>query len=212
MPDERTLLAVYPYTKLREIQTPADARDALLDQTQALEEEFGPDAMTPLYQLVWTLNSCSGVFTSHTAIAPNQSYDPPLKKAYVAVQFTLLSRNREDHHDDAACLSMVQGLKKLLSCRTPESDYTDWQIDVGPCDVIFTKEMASTTFRSVLPDDRRGCGCELTIGGMGDTRNMAAQRFTQALIFVDDTLQQFRGNLAPAPPHRHLIPGMLPKT
>jgi hypothetical protein len=90
--DEGPRTAVYPYAQLREMMAPEECRNAVLDETSTLESEFGLDLVQPLYQLLWTLNSSAGVFTSHTVAAPRE-HKPPLDWAreYVAVAVICLA-------------------------------------------------------------------------------------------------------------------------
>jgi len=207
--DEGPRTAVYPYVQLREILAPNDCRQAVLDQTEALEVEFGRPILQPLYDLLWTLNGNVGVFTSHTVSAP-RSHRPPYDWAtdYVAIAIICLSRNERDHLSQDACIEMVNELGRVISRYAPEEDTSGWRISVGPCNMIFTPEMSLTTFRSLLPGDTKGYGCQLIVGGAAGKRHRAASRCSRALAFVNTAISRaVQNNAIPATPHRHLLPG-----
>jgi hypothetical protein len=211
--DEGLSTAVYPYVHLKEILTPEDCRRAVIDETEALEVEFGRAIVEPLYKLLWTLNRGAGVFTSHIVVAP-PSHPPPFPwaKSYVAVAIILLSRNQTEHRDEKAVTACVDELGRIISIEGPTQDATGWRVSVGPCNVIFTTEMSLTTFSAVLPGDTKGYGCQFIVGGAASNRPHAAQRWGGALNFVNRAIQrrQQGDNVQPAPPHRHLIAGALP--
>jgi hypothetical protein len=212
--DEGAATAVYPYAQLREILTPGDCRRAVLDETQPLEVEFGQALVRPLYDLLWSLNCGAGVFTSHTVVAP-PNHQPPVDwaKSYVAAATIILSRNQREHYDQSACAASVDELARIISASAPTHDATGWHLSVGPCNVIFTRDMAVTTFRSFLAGDTKGYGCQLVIGGAANSRRTAAIRWSQAVTFVNNAIQrtQHLKGTTPAAPHRHTIPGALPE-
>jgi hypothetical protein len=208
--DEGLRTAVYPYVQLKEILKPADCRHAILDESQALEAEFGLVAVQPLYNLLWTLNCASGVFTSHTGIAP-RNHPPPFEwaRCFVAAAIILLSRNRSEHHDEKCAMACADELGRLIGSQPSTRLTTGWNVSVGLCNVLFTTEMDLTTFRSVLPTDAKGYGCQLIVGGAASNRSKAVQRWGDALHFVNSAIQRTqRGdNVRAEAPHRHLLPG-----
>ncbi len=211
--DEGPTTAVYPYAQLRDIQTPADCRRAVLDETSPLETEFGMTILQPLYELLWTLNCGAGVFTSHTVVAkPGHRAPYDWAKHYVAVAIITLSRNNAEHFEQDACQQSCDELGRIIRATAPAQDHTGWYLSVGPCNVIFTTDMSVTTFRTTLPRDTKGFGCQLIIGGAASNRRTAATRWSQATTFVNNNIKrtQTGTNTVPAPPHQHALPGALP--
>jgi hypothetical protein len=212
--DEGRTTAIYPYVQLREILDPDDWRLAIIDEIGRLEEEFGQAIVQPLYELLWVLNSGAGMFTSHTTVAPYNHQSPyNWAKNYVGVAIITLSRNHAEHLDIDACQRTVDELGHIISARAPQQDSTGWYLTVGSCNVIFTREMSLTSFRSFLPEHIKGYGCQLIIGGAANNRRTAAIRWSQAVTFVTSAIHRTQQgeNVIPAMPHRHAIPGALPK-
>ena len=210
--NEGPTTAVYPYVQLREIQTPADCRSAIIDETGPLETEFGPVTVQPAYDLLWTLNCGAGVFTSHTVVAPPHRQPPyAWAKQYVAVAIIVLARDQREHSDQDTCMHAADQLGRIISARAPTRDSTGWYLSVGACNVIFTREMSRTTFRSSLPGDVRGYGVQLIVGGAANNRRTAAIRWSHAVTFVNDAIRRTQQgeNVMPAVPHRHTMPGAL---
>jgi hypothetical protein len=76
--------------------------------------------------------------------------------------------------------------------------------------VVFTGEMALTTFRAASIGDGKGFGCQLIVGGAASGRAKAAERWSRAVSFVNSALRRsLQGeNVRPAPPHRHVLDGV----
>lgn len=89
--DEGNRTAMYPYARLKPIRRRERVREAVLDETEPLDTEFGSDLIGPFYELIWRLNTSSGVCTSHTAVAPTDR-KPPYEWAahYVAAQIIFM--------------------------------------------------------------------------------------------------------------------------
>jgi hypothetical protein len=208
--DEGAHTAVYPYAQLKEILRLDDVRDAVLDETCFLEELAGRAVVDPFYELIWTLNGCAGVFTSHVAVTP-PGYPPPYTwaKAYVASAIILLSRNSNDHQNAAGVQAATAELLRTIASSplVEGQNPTGWYVSVGPVNVIFTNEMSKTTFADTsVTSDRRGFGCQLIIGGAANSRLNASARWSRAAAFVGDTLKQVQhsSGAIPAPAHQHI--------
>lgn len=199
---------MYPYTQLREIQRPEDCRRAVIDETQALEDEFGQATVQPLYDLIWVL-SCGAGVTSHVVVARPHVRSPfDWAKTYVAAAVIILSRHPSEHFDKDACMNSVDELVRIITAQAPTRNFTGWYLSVGPCNVIFTREMSLTTFRTLLPGDTMGYGCQIVVGGAASNRRTAATRWSQAVAFVTSAIRrtQHNANMIPAMPHRHILP------
>ncbi len=213
--DEGAHTALYPYNQLREILTPEDCRPAIQDEALPLEAEFGTSIAQPLYDLIWTLNTGAGVFTSHTVITkPGHPPHYDWAKHDIAVAIIILSRHHDENFNKDAVMTSVDELCRIISAQAPTQDYTGWHLSVGPCNVTFNTDMAVTTFRTTLPTDTRGFGIQLIIGGAANGRQTAATRWKNAVSFVNNGVRRTQQgpNVRPAAPHRHAIPGALPPT
>jgi hypothetical protein len=74
--DGRPVRPVFPYSSYRPIKCANDCREAVLDETYTLEEEFGREAVEPFYQLLWHVNRHPDVMTTHAAFRKNEPVAP----------------------------------------------------------------------------------------------------------------------------------------
>ncbi|OFW10366.1 MAG: hypothetical protein A3G20_10070 [Acidobacteria bacterium RIFCSPLOWO2_12_FULL_59_11] len=113
--DEGRKTALYPYPKLGNIPNLAGAGEAVLEETERLEKEFGRSLIEPFYRLIWTLNTCAGVCTSHIAVSrPNHKSSFAWARHYLGAQVTTLSRNSSDRLYRRIADRMVTELRSTL--------------------------------------------------------------------------------------------------
>jgi hypothetical protein len=181
--DEGTNTAHYPYAHLNEIRSIEEARAAVLDETGAIENEFGKTVLGGFYELIWRLNTAAGVFASHTAVAP-KGYHPPYEWArhYIAAQILILSREAYHHYDLDACKDLTRELGRVVSASTAFSaDTSGWYAQLGIVNMTFivTAKVAGSTCENDLRE-LSGFGCSLIVGGAASSRRVAAERLNRA--------------------------------
>lgn len=169
-------------------------REAVLDETEPLETEFGSDLVEPFYELIWRLNTSSGVCTSHTAVAPTDR-KPPYEWAahYVAAQIIFLSRNEAERLFYEQAASMIEELRQALvrSSRLDQGDRKGWFVQLSPA--------------ALRLESRPGFGGSLIIGGCASSRARAAQRFSRGCMLISEILSDLQEGqgMMPAPPYEH---------
>lgn len=202
-----------PLTRAPKPRSIEDARAAVLDETGALEDEFGKTTLDGFYELIWRLNTAAGVFTSHTAVAP-KGYAPPYEWArhYIAAQLLILSRETYHHYDLDACKDLARELGRLVSDSTAfPADTSGWYVQLGIVNMTFlvTAKVAGSTREDNLRE-LSGFGCSLIVGGAASSRRVAAERLNRAAGSIALILRdaQEAPGINPAPPHIH-YPGEL---
>ena len=210
--DEGTHTAVYPYFKLRNILKPEDARTAVIEETQTLEQEFGTSLVAPFYRLVWALNTGKEICTSHTAVSP-PGCNPPFEWARhcVGTEIIILPRNQAEQHERRVTEEMVSELGRTLieSPFLAGQNTKGWLVTILPVNINISYE----TVR-LGPDggvekgvrDCRGYGCRLVISGSASSRQNACERWSRRVCFTADTLEHLQKTTgAPGPPHKHNV-------
>lgn len=208
--DEGSRTAVYPYFKLKNILTPEDCRPAALEETEALEREFGRAIADPIYRLLWVLNTAKGVCTSHTTISPANWKSPfDWARHYVGSAIITLPRDSAEQHDRRVAAELVQELGQTLAVSRflHRHNTTGWFVIICPVTINFGYETEIT-----MPDgatqkgvrDWPGYGCELIISGSASSRAKAGERWSGCVSFVADTLHDLQTkNAIPADPYNH---------
>jgi hypothetical protein len=178
--------ALYPYSLLKNILSREDCREAILDETISLEQEFGRDQVEPLYQLLWTLNTIEDICTSHTNTSPLDRKSPfEWARHFVGAAIIILPRKLEARRGLREAEGMAGALcYKLGTNQSVPSDTTGWQIRVFP----------TTVYHQTYGGDRwRGYAHRIVISGSAGTRRHAAERWARAVTFVTATLATVQG-------------------
>ncbi len=198
--------ALYPYPLLNNILSAADCREAVIDETASLEQEFGRDLVEPIYQLLWRVNTIEDVFTSHLSVSP-PDYEPPFvwAKCFVGTSIVILPRKQADRHERRAAEGMANMLgRAFLGSRFIPRDTAGLQIRLFPTTVDLAYQIVMVDSKgSVFPTNESewqiGYGHEIVISGSAGTRRRAAERWSRTTVFVLQTLASLRE----APPHQH---------
>ena len=207
--DEGELTALYPYRQLREIQEPVHARLAVIDETRALEREFGVAVISPLYGMLWSLNGVSGMATSHCLVAPSEQRPIfPWASSMIACQILMLSRCVNENLSLRPNQEAAKELYGLLQAseKCPR-DPTGWLIEVGlvnfrflmvPQHVVYTSEADLV--------EHPGYGVSIRICGCASSRSKAAERWSRAALFIADSIDSnlAKAGMVRADPHRHM--------
>jgi hypothetical protein len=209
--DEGPTRALYPYSQLKNILSPQGCRQAVLDETTTFEQEFGRDVVQPFYDLLWRLNTVVDVFTSHGTVSPPNRESPfDWAKAFVGSAVILLPRNQHLRHQLPDADGRAGMLTRLLAeskfIPTDPRETMGWQVLIYPTtmtllyDVVLTNDDRSFVLPQA-PEERLGFGHEIVISGSAGTRDRAAERWSNAIRFVLDTMTP----LPSGPPFDHFV-------
>ena len=132
---------VYPCQQLKQIESLETTRSALLDETGPIEVEFGIDAASPIYRLVWQLNKFGGIATSHTAVGMTiHGCLPGYEWAdhALGLGLTIISRDRSHHHNQSKAFEMAEQISAILTFQKAAAPNTSgWRVEVIPAVIQF---------------------------------------------------------------------------
>jgi hypothetical protein len=187
--------AAYPYNKLGLILRPEDCRNAVLEESAPFESEFGHELVAPFYDLLWYLNTRSGIFTSHTAFS-TEAFRPNGNDG-IAAHIVFLSRKYADWRSLEANNNVLNALGNRLANYALQQGHIrgtgEW-INLRPIHVDYYCRVSDEDNGILIekPNPQRGYGCQIEICAMAESRREAAQKWSTTCVFILDALVPLR--------------------
>jgi len=133
---------LFPYDQYREILSPKDCRNAVIDETAGLEEEFGRELVQPFYDLLWLLNTLPNAMTSHSAARGSARYvaDPGAMGDYswarecVGLQCDLFPKAETQRLEPDTSWGIARALYRSIHLADAESkpNASGWYLHIWP--------------------------------------------------------------------------------
>ena len=148
--DEGASRPLYPYSLLKNILSPSDCREAVLNETAPFEEEFGQAFVQSFDDLLWRINTVTDVFTTHATVSSSDRKSPfEWAKAFVGSAIIILPRTDLSRHQSHSAEDMASMLVRLLAnSKEIPKDTTGWQVLVYPTTLTLLYDTA------LVNDDR----------------------------------------------------------
>jgi hypothetical protein len=135
---------LYPYPLLNNILSPEDSRQAVIDDTRPLEQEFGSSCVEPLYRLLWRINTVEDVFTSHLSVSSPETRCPfDWATAFIGTSVVIMPRNQFHRHELERAIGMAGMLARTIAANSARAANTSgWHVRVFPAVVTLAYEEA----------------------------------------------------------------------
>lgn len=172
---------VFPYRLYKPIQVAAHVRPAVLEETAALEDEFGVSVIEPFYRLLWNLNRSTSFMTTHCIGASNIPNGFEWASNVVGTYVLLTFRNAEERFDVARHETLRDEFCRML-VQSPHLPKTrsGWYVRLAP---VYMR------YGTPPEGQETGFAIELKTLGLAGARRRAAERWSTVCDFVSMTVQ-----------------------